>query len=149
MGLFGGKNKMSDNEAKARELLDKQLKKELTDAQFLREFAKLEILYTTPAGDTAEGKMKFFLIPGPPPTAYMPLFLNEAEMKKFYDQAGRKNFLILKGTILDVMKVCISQNKKDDMNFHYGLMIDPWTYKVTLDAPVLETVVRMINGEIN
>ena len=93
--------------------------------------------------------MKFFLIPGPPPTAYMPLFLNEAEMKKFYDQAGRKNYLILKGTILDVMKVCISQNKKDDMNFHYGLMIDPWTYKVTLDAPVLETVVRMINGEIN
>ena len=149
MGLFGGKDKMSDNEAKARELLDKQLKKELTDAQFLREFSKLEILYTTPAGDTNDGKMKFFLIPGPPPTAYMPLFLNEAEMKKFYDQAGRKGFLIMKGTILNVIQVCISQNKKDDMNFHYGLMIDPWTYKITLDAPVLETVVRMINGEIN
>lgn len=149
MGLFGEKNEMSDNEAKARELLEKQKNKELTDAQFLREFAKMEILYTTPAGDTTDGRQKFFLIPGPPPTAYMPLFLNEAEMKKFYDQAGRKNYLILKGTILDVMKVCISQNKKDDMNFHYGLMIDPWTYKVTLDAPVLETVVRMINGEIN
>ena len=40
MGLFGGKNKMSDNEAKARELLDKQLKKELTDAQFLRESSR-------------------------------------------------------------------------------------------------------------
>ena len=89
MGLFGGDKKKDDamkaNEAKARELLDKYQNKELNDAAFLKEFGKVEILYTTPVGDTKDGKQKFFLLPGTPPTAYMPVFLNEAEIREFYD----------------------------------------------------------------
>ena len=148
MGLFGGAKKkddgMKENEAKARELLDKYQNKELNDAEFLKEFGKLYIVYTTPAGDTKDGKQKFFLIPGPPPTAYMPLFLNESEITEFYDKAGRSGLIIIRGTLLNVIDVGISQNKKDDMNFQYGFMIDPWKYKLTLDAPVLETVRGMI-----
>ena len=148
MGLFGGDKKKDDamkaNEAKARELLDKYQNKELNDAAFLKEFGKVEILYTTPVGDTKDGKQKFFLLPGTPPTAYMPVFLNEAEIREFYDKAGRAGFLILKGTLLNVIEVGISQNKKDDMNFKYGFMIDPWKYKLTLDPPVLETVRGMM-----
>ena len=143
MGLFGGAKKndgLKENEAKARELLDKHQNKELNDAEFLKEFGKIKLLYTTPVGDTKDGKQKFFLIPGPAPTAYMPVFLNESEIREFYDKAGRAGFLIMKGTLLDVINVGISQNKKDDMNFQYGFMIDPRKYKLTLDAPVLETV---------
>lgn len=149
MGLFGGAKKddgAKANEAKARELLDKYQNKELNDADFLKEFGKLVIYYTTPVGDTKDGKQKFFLIPGPAPTAYMPVFLNESELAEFYDKAGRAGLIILRGTLLNVIDVGISQNKKDDMNFQYGFMIDPWKYKLTLDAPVLETVRALIMG---
>lgn len=150
MGLFDGFKKkgsvQSADESEARRLLDLHLNKQMNDATFLKEFAKLEILYTTPAGDTKDGKQKFFLIPGPQPTAYMPLFLNEAEIKEFYDKAGRGPFLILKGTLKDLVEVGIKQNKEDKMNFKYGYMIDPFKYKVTLDAPMLEPILSMINS---
>lgn len=148
MGLFDRKKKasLSGDESKARELLDKYDRREFTDAQFLKEFAKCTILYTTPAGDTKDGKQRFFLIPGPEPTAYMPLFLNQAEMKEFYDKAGRANFVILQGSLTDIIKVAIAQNKEDKMNFKTGFMIDPWKYKITLDAPVLETILGMITS---
>ena len=150
MGLFDGFKKkgpaLSANESEARRLLDLQLNKQINDATFLKEFSKLEILYTTPAGDTKDGKKKFFLIPGPEPTAYMPLFLNESEIREFYDKAGRGAFVILKGTIKDVIKVALTQNKEDKMNFKFGFMIDPFKYKVTLDAPMLEPILAMINS---
>ena len=151
MGLFDGKKKqedalMAENEARARELLDRYNRKELNDAALLKELGKCVILYTTPIGDTKEGTKRFYLIPGPKPTAYMPVFLNEKEMQDFYEGAGRTAFLILKGTLPDLLKVCISENQKDDLNFKYGIMIDPVRYKLTLDAPVLETVRNMIIG---
>ena len=135
---------MSENET--RDLLDRYDRDELDDATLLKELSKYKFFHSTPLGDTREGTQKLFLIPGPEPTAYMPLFLNEQEMKAFYDKAGRAAFLSLKGTLPNLLKTCISENQRDDMNFKYGLLIDPIKYKITLDAPNLLTVMGMIGG---
>lgn len=149
--LFGSKKKkedktMASNEAWARALLDRYDKNELDDATLLKELGKYEFFYTTPFGDTREGTQKFFLLPGPEPTAYMPIFLNEKEMKDFYDNAGRSAFLSLKGTLLNLLEICMSENQKDKLNFKYGLIIDPIKYKITVDSSALLIVMGMVGG---
>ena len=148
MGLFDGLKKkgsgISENETKARELLEAHETKALNDTAFLKAFGKIEVLYSTPFGDTKDGQHKLFLIPGPAPTGYMPLFLNESEMKEYYERIGRGPYTILKGPFAEVLEVGLARNKEGKLPVKIGYLIDPLKYKVTVDAPILEAVIRLL-----
>ena len=141
MGLFD-RAKKENNEAQV--LLEKHERKELGDTDFLKAFRGVVLYYTTPVGDHKDGGMRLFTIPGPDKTGYMPLFLSEDDMRKYYDQAGRENYLIMKASFLPIIETAAQANS-GNAPVKLGLMIDPMKYRVTLDVPMIEPVIRLLH----
>ena len=141
MGLFDGVKKENDD---AQVLLERHEKKELNDADFLKAFRGVVLYYTTPVGDHKDGGMRLFAIPGPDKTGYMPLFLSEEDMRNYYDQAGRVGYMIMNASFLLIIEAAAQANS-GDAPVKLGLMIDPLKYKVTLDVPMIEPVIRLLH----
>jgi hypothetical protein len=141
MGLFDGIKKENDE---AQVLLDRHEKKELNDTDFLKAFRGVVLYYTTPVGDHKDGGMRLFAIPGPDKTGYMPLFLSEEDMRNYYDQAGRVGYMIMNAPFLLIIEAAAQANS-GDAPVKLGLMIDPLKYKVTLDVPMIEPVIRLLH----
>ena len=142
MGLFDGVKKENDE---AQVLLERHEKKELNDTDFLKAFRGVVLYYTTPVGDHKDGGMRLFAIPGPDNTGYMPLFLSEEDMRNYYDQAGRVGYMIMNASFLLIIEAAAQANS-GDAPVKLGLMIDPLKYKVTLDVPMIEPVIRLLQG---
>ena len=140
MGLFDGMGKSNE----AQELLERHKKKELNDTDFLKAFRGVMLYYTTPVGDHKDGGMRLFAIPGPDKTGYMPLFLSEEDMRKYYDNAGREAYLIMKAAFLPIIETAAKANNGNPP-VKLGLMIDPLKYQVTLDVPMIEPVIRLLH----
>ncbi|MCR4791350.1 MAG: hypothetical protein K5871_01230 [Lachnospiraceae bacterium] len=142
MGLFDGFKK-KENEAGI--LLEKHENKVLNDKDFLKAFGNMEVYYTTPFGDHKDGGQRLFVIPGPDKTGYMPVFISEQDMKNFYEQAGRKGYLIMKAPFISIIETN-SKTNKSNTPVKLGLIIDPIKYKVTLDVPMIDPIIRFIRG---
>ena len=138
-GLF--KKKTSEAEA----LLEKHENKELNDTEFMKAFGNVEVYYSTPFGDHKDGGQRLFVLPGPDKTGYMPVFISEDDMKNFYEQAGRKGYLIMKAPFISIVETN-AKNNKSNTPVKLGLIIDPIKYKITLDVPMIEPVIRLIRG---
>jgi len=141
MGLFDGMKKKNDE---AQVLLERHEKKELNDTDFLKAFRGVEVYYTTPVGDHKDGGMRLFAIPGPDKTGYMPLFLSEEDMRNYYDKAGRIGYMIMKASFLPILETAAQANS-GNAPVKLGLMIDPFKYKVTLDVPMIDPVLRLLH----
>ena len=74
----------------------------------------------------------------------MPLFLSEEDMRKYYDQAGRVGYMIMNASFLLIIEAAAQANS-GDAPVKLGLMIDPLKYKVTLDVPMIEPVIRLLH----
>ena len=71
MGIF---NKTETTNRNAVELLEKQDKGQISNREFLCDFGKEHVFYSTPYGDHIDGKPRLFLVPGPDGTGYLPVF---------------------------------------------------------------------------
>ena len=133
-----------ENNNEAQVLLERHEKKELNDTAFLKAFRGVVLYYTTPVGDHKDGGMRLFAIPGPDKTGYMPLFLSEEDMRNYYDRAGRVGYMIMKASFLPIIETAAKANS-GNTPVKLGIMIDPLKYKVTLDVPMIEPVIRLLN----
>ena len=66
-------------------------------------------------------------------------------MREYYDNVGRVGFMILQAPFIDVVQTTMKMNS-GKAPAKLGVLIDPKEYKVTLDAPMLEPIERMMLG---
>lgn len=150
MGLFDGfkkkdaKQVLPDN-TEGLALLEKHEKGEMNDVDFLKAFRDQIVYYTTPFGDHKDGTQKLFAIPKSANEGYIPVFLSETTMREYYDNVGRVGLMILQAPFIDVVQTTMKMNS-GKAPVKLGVLIDPKEYKVTLDAPMLETIERMMLG---
>jgi hypothetical protein len=79
-----------------------------------------KVYYSTPFGDTNDGKQKLFFLErdGVP---YMPVFLSAESMKQFYERMDRAAFMILEGTVQSVMDM----NRSMEQMKAVGIVVEP------------------------
>ena len=142
MGIF---NKTETTNSNAVELLEKQDKGEISNREFLCDFGKEMVFYSTPYGDHIDGKPRLFLVPGPDGTGYLPVFTSMERTKEFFEQAGRAGYLAMHAPFANVAQITLKVNN-DGAPVKMGLIIDPGYYGVTVDAKYLEIVLSMMNG---
>ena len=138
-------NKTETKNSNAVELLEKQDKGEISNREFLCDFGKEMVFYSTPYGDHIDGKPRLFLVPGPDGTGYLPVFTSMERTKEFFEQAGRAGYLAMHAPFANVAQITLKVNN-DGAPVKMGLIIDPGYYGVTVDAKYLEIVLSMMNG---
>ena len=142
MGIF---NKTETTNSNAVELLEKQDKGQISNREFLCDFGKEMVFYSTPYGDHIDGKPRLFLVPGPDGTGYLPVFTSMERTKEFFEQAGRAGYIAMHAPFANVAQITLKVNN-DGAPVKMGLIIDPGYYGVTVDAKYLEIVLSMMNG---
>lgn len=142
MGIF---NKTETTNSNAVELLEKQDKGQISNREFLCDFGKEMVFYSTPYGDHIDGKPRLFLVPGPDGTGYLPVFTSMERTKEFFKQAGRAGYMAMHAPFANVAQITLKVNN-DGAPVKMGLIIDPGYYGVTVDAKYLEMVLSMMNG---
>ncbi|WP_165799747.1 hypothetical protein [Mycolicibacterium tusciae] len=82
--------------------------------------SETKVYYSTPFGDTNDGKQKLFLLErdGVP---YMPVFRSVESMKQFYERMNRAAYMILEG---DVKRV-LDTNRSIEQMKRVGIVIEP------------------------
>ena len=142
MGIF---NKTETTNSNAVELLEKQDKGQISNREFLCDFGKEHVFYSTPYGDHIDGKPRLFLVPGPDGTGYLPVFTSMERTKEFFEQAGRAGYIAMHAPFANVAQIALKVNN-DGAPVKMGLIRDPGYYGVTVDAKYLEIVLSMMNG---
>lgn len=56
------------------------------------------VYYSTPFGDTKDGRQKLFML-GRDGVAFYPVFYSKDSMKEFYEQMNRGPYLVIEGTV--------------------------------------------------
>ena len=133
---------MENDEKKALELLEQHENKQLNDVEFLREFGKIRLWYSTPFGDHKDGGSRLFLVPGPDNTGYLPLFSTEERAREFFEKAGRAGYILMYSDFHGVLVTTRNINNGDSP-VKIGAIIDPGYYGITVDAANLDPVIRM------
>ena len=133
---------MENDEKKALELLEQHENKQLNDVEFLREFGKIRLWYSTPFGDHKDGGSRLFLVPGPDNTGYLPLFSTEERAKEFFEKTGRAGYILMYSDFHGVLATTRNVNNGDSP-VKIGAIIDPGYYGITVDAANLDPVIRM------
>ena len=85
-------------------LLGQHERKEINDAQFLREFGKVRVYHSTPFGDHKDGGSRLFLLPAPNNTAYLPVFTTEERARAFFENAA-PSFWVPVPALLNAQKI--------------------------------------------
>lgn len=127
----------------ATELLTKFRNGEISYEVFLKEFGKAEVYYSTPFGDHKDGGQKVFLLAGPNNTGYHPAFTSTERLIEFYQNAGRINFMAMKGTFSSVLATTKNMNGMAPVKM--GIMIDPGYFNVYIDVDMLDSVIEIMN----
>ena len=140
MGFFD-KLKKNNDDNQGIVLLTKHQNKEIDDSQFLRQFGKISVFYSTPFGDHKDGGKRVFLLPGPDKTGFLPVFTSVEKISAFYEEAGRVGYAIMEGNFTDVLNTTKEVNKSAPIKM--GVIIDPGYFDVTVDATMLDTVIEM------
>ncbi len=133
---------MENDEKKALELLEQHENKQLNDVEFLREFGKIRLWYSTPFGDHKDGGSRLFLVPGPDNTGYLPLFSTEERAREFFEKTGRAGYILMYSDFHGVLATTRNVNNGDSP-VKIGAIIDPGYYGITVDAANLDPVIRM------
>lgn len=133
---------MENDEKKALELLEQHENKQLNDVEFLREFGKIRLWYSTPFGDHKDGGSRLFLVPGPDNTGYLPLFSTEERAREFFKKKGRAGYILMYSDFHGVLATTRNVNNGDSP-VKIGAIIDPGYYGITVDAANLDPVIRM------
>ena len=126
---------------KALLLLEQHEKREIGDAQFLKEFGKVTVFHSTPYGDHIDGKPRLFLLPAPEKTAYMPVFTSEERAREFFTKAGRAGYLLMSPTFHEVLVTVKKANEGAPIKM--GVIVDPGYYGITVDVANLDAVINL------
>lgn len=124
------------------ELLEMQDKKLISNKDFLGQFGKEKVFYSTPYGDHKDGKPRLFLLPGPDGTGYFPAFSSMERLKEFYDYVGRVGYLVMESKFRDVIRTTLKVNN-DGAPVKMGIIVDPGYFNMTIDEKFLEIVLPM------
>ena len=133
---------MENHEEQALKLLEQHENKQINDVQFLREFGKIKVWYSTPYGDTKDGGTRLFLVPGPENTGYLPLFSTQERAEEFFEKAGRAGHLLIYSKFHDVLATTRDVNK-GKTPVKIGAIVDPGYYGITVDVANLDVVIDM------
>ena len=82
--------------------------------------ANHKVYYSTPFGDTKDGKQKLFLL-GRDGVEYFPVFRSVQSMKEFYEQMNRAVYMIIEGDIKGVMET----TRSIELLKNAGIVIEP------------------------
>lgn len=80
----------------------------------------VKVYYSTPFGDTKDGKQKLFLLEREG-VRYLPVFRSVESMKEFYERMNRAAYMILEGDIKGVMDI----NRRIELMKSAGIVIEP------------------------
>lgn len=127
------------------DLLDRHKNGSLNDVDFLREFGKCKVFYSTPFGDHKDGHPRLFLLPGHDKNGYLPVFSTLDKIKEFYELVGRVGYPIMETEFLDVLKTTKKINQSAPVKM--GILIEPRYYDVTVDVENIDVVIGIIEGE--
>ena len=133
---------MENHEEQALALLEKHETKQLNDIEFLREFGKIKLWYSTPFGDHKDGGSRLFLIPGPDNTGYLPLFSTEERAREFFEKTGRAGYILMYSEFHEVL-VTTRKTNNGESPVKMGAIIDPGYYGITIDVANLDPVIRI------
>jgi hypothetical protein len=79
-----------------------------------------KVYYSTPFGDTKDGKQKLFLLERDG-VWYFPVFRSVESIKEFYERMNRAAYMIIEGDIKDVMDTAHSI----ELLKNVGIVIEP------------------------
>jgi hypothetical protein len=79
-----------------------------------------KVYYSTPFGDTKDGKQKLFLL-GRDGVQYFPVFRSVESMKVFYEQMNRAAYMIIEGDVNSVMET----TRSIELLKNVGIVIEP------------------------
>ncbi|CDO89005.1 hypothetical protein AWC29_21695 [Mycobacterium triplex] len=82
--------------------------------------ADAKVYYSTPFGDTKDGKHKPFLLEREG-VWYFPVFRSPDSMKQFYERMNRAVYVILEGDVKTVM----DSNRSIELMKRVGVVIEP------------------------
>jgi hypothetical protein len=82
--------------------------------------ADAKVYYSTPFGDTKDGKQKLFLLERDG-VRYVPVFRSVESMKEFYERMNRAGYMILEGDVKRVMDT----NRSIELMQSAGIVIEP------------------------
>ena len=82
--------------------------------------ADVKVFYSTPFGDTKDGKQKLFLL-GRDGVQYFPVFRSVESMKEFYDRMNRAAYMIIEGDI----KRVLDTTRSIELMKNVGIVIEP------------------------
>jgi hypothetical protein len=82
--------------------------------------ADAKVYYSTPFGDTKDGKQKLFLLERDG-VQYVPVFRSVESMKEFYERMNRAGYMILEGDVKTVMDT----NRSIELMRRVGIVIEP------------------------
>lgn len=145
MGVFDGFKKKEDSENKACSLLDRYRAGEITEREFLPDFEKETIYYSTPYGDCRDGSKKLFVLTKPDKSCYQPAFTSAERLMEFYERMGRVGYMIIEGTFSSLLEVTAKINA-GKAPVKLGVVIDPVYFDFLVDAPNIENVIKKIKG---
>lgn len=129
------------NDFSAIDLLNKYNNGEINDSEFLGDFGKSTIYYSTPFGDHKDGGQRLFLLPTPNNTGYLPVFSSLERLNNFYQRLGRVGFVIMDGAFASVLETTKAINEKAPVKM--GIIIDPGYFDITVDVAKLDAVIEM------
>ncbi len=133
---------MENHEEQALKLLEQHENKQINDVQFLREFGKIKVWYSTPYGDHKDGGSRLFLIPGPDNTGYLPLFSTQERAKEFFEKTGREGYMLIYSEFHEVLITTKSVNQ-GKTPIKIGAIVDPGYFGITVDVVNLDAVIDM------
>ncbi|MEM6110456.1 hypothetical protein AAHS21_30200 [Mycobacterium sp. 050272] len=82
--------------------------------------ADAKVYYSTPFGDTKDGRQKPFLLERDG-VWFMPVFRSVEAMKEFYERTNRAGYMILEGDVKAVMET----NSSIELMKNVGIVIEP------------------------
>ncbi|NOP95170.1 SseB family protein [Mycolicibacterium fortuitum] len=82
---------------------------------------QLKVFYSTPFGDTKDGRQKLFLLERDG-VRYVPVFRSLDSMKAFYERMNRAAYMVLEGDVKTVMDT----NRSIELMRSTGIVIDPF-----------------------
>ena len=141
MGLFN-KFKKADTKISNEELLKKHQNGEISDTEFIKEFGKANVFYTTPFGDHKDGSKKLFILPCRENVGYNPVFSSKERMREFYEKSGRAAYMIIENTFASFLEVTQKTNE-GNTPIKMGVIIDPGVYGITLEIEFLQTAIKL------
>ncbi|MBQ6061454.1 MAG: SseB family protein [Clostridia bacterium] len=139
---------LNRDEETARSLLD-QFDKNLIDANtFLAAFRDLNVIFSTPYGETKDGQARGYYFPAGDGTAFFPVFTSAERARAYYDAGDRNGYLLMIDSFLGSLKTVQSANQIPSPCL-MGIIIDPGDYGITLHASMLDKAIELLDKNVD